>query len=164
MLDSYAQATGDTTEVDLGWGLVLTFSGGKKLTQEVFLLFKQIAYLFWVFFLQLVLIFDDFQWILDVFFSFVWFARKGALWSNFEVTMSTSTRYNLEFTNMTGWKTTMNIIWVDVSTLLKNGSFPRQPSQFFGWVVDHQESEVEAEPEVTEVTVLPTAAGIVEPR
>ena len=34
-LDSYAQATGDTTEVDLGWGLVLTFSGGKKSTQEV---------------------------------------------------------------------------------------------------------------------------------
>ena len=99
-----------------------------------------------------------------VFFSFVWFARKGALWSNFEVTMSTSTRYNLEFTNMTGWKTTMNIIWVDVSTLLKNGLFPRQPSQFFWWVVDHQESEVEAEPEVTEVTVLPTAAGTVEPR
>ena len=68
MLDSYAQATGDTTEVDLGWGLVLTFSGGKKSTQEVFLLVKQIGYLFWVFFLQLVLIFDDFQWILDVFF------------------------------------------------------------------------------------------------
>ena len=46
MLDSYAQATGDTTEVDLGWGLVLTFSGGKKSTQEVFLLVKQIGYLF----------------------------------------------------------------------------------------------------------------------
>lgn len=83
MLDSYAQATGDTTEVDLGWGLVLTFSGGKKLTQEVFLLVKQIAYLFWVFFLQLVLIFDDFQWILDVFFFICMICTEGSVVEQF---------------------------------------------------------------------------------